>query len=119
MSTFSTLFADAFECLAGVSGEAVVYKTAAAVETPVPAAIVGNERVEERQLKAGLVKVRVREFSLQRSVVDAPLLNAQVVYGGEDWPIKDIAARDLTYTRVRCELHQLREGSKGNYKPTI
>lgn len=119
MSIFSTLFADAYDALAGCSGEAVSYQPAVGDPIAEPAAIVGNETVEERSTKSGLVKVRVREFSLRRSLIAEPLQNATVAYGGEAWPIKGVAAQDQTYTRVRCELPQLRDGSKGGVRPHI
>lgn len=120
MSAFSSLFGSGVDYLSATSGEAIAYVPAGGEPVTDDGAIVGNETVIDRPGPNGtLLKVRRRQFSIRVSKVPQPLLNGTVRYAGEVWAVKAIVSRDLTLTRVECEIDQTRDSSKGGHRSRI
>lgn len=119
MSPFATIYSAGVDYLASASGEEVTYRQSGAADVVHAGAIVGNEVVIERPGQNGLAKIRRRQFSLRRSLVDAPQLAGVIVYAGENWPVKGIISRDETLTRVECELELVRDSSRGSHRPRL
>lgn len=105
-------------------GESVVYIAASGQRTTDSAALVDDETapewtVERGELtghRGGIVKARERVFSIRRSVVDDPQLNAKIRYENEDWAVLEIVSKDPQRTYLRCQLQEQRDASKGGIR---